>query len=146
MNLRDKKALETAHAAFQEGWPIFYDLVSDFPDFQLEPGLTDAEIANLEEINEFEFRPALRKLLSACSGLSMNGLKMRANELAVIQLPDTPALLLGYLNLGHAADRLLMLPGGDAICYLEQHNGAITKIAPSLDALFNEVLPRRLYG
>lgn len=146
METRNNQNLKDPHYAFHEYWPVFYELVEDFPDFRLEPGIDEATIKKLEQQLEFEFAPALKKFFCACSAMGMNGLKIRADQLAVIHLPDSPALLLGYLNLGNAADRLLMLPGNDAIYYLEQHNGAITKIAPNMDLFFDEILPRRLYG
>lgn len=145
-NTNNNTHLRDPRMAFRECWPVFYDLAEDFPDFQLEAGLNNVAIAKLEQDQEFDFAPALKKFFNACSSMSMNGLKIRADQLATIQLPDSPALLLGYLNLGDAADRLLMLPNDDSIYYLEQHNGAITRIAPNMDLFFNEILPRRLYG
>ena len=140
------KQLMAAKAAFRENWPIFSDLVEDFPDFQLAPGLAEEEIGKLEENLGFELHPDLEKLFSCCASLSMNGLAIRADQLGTIRLPDSEALILGYLNLGNAADRLMMRPGDASLYYLEQHNGAITKIAENIDAFFNVVLPRRLYG
>ena len=134
------------YSDFREAWPLFHELVCDFPDFRLEAALTDDELATLEKQHEFAFAPGLKKFFKTCSALAMNGLEIRADRLGVIFLPDSPALLLGYLNLGAAADRLLMLPNDDALYYLQQHNGAITKIAQNLDSFFNETLPRRLYG
>ena len=41
---------------------------------------------------------------------------------------------------------LLMLPGDESVYYLEQRNGAITKLADTVESFFNQTLPRHLYG
>lgn len=135
-----------AHLAFQNNWPVFYNLVEDFPDFKIQAGLSEAEIASLEKNLDFNFPEDLKKFFEICSKLDMNGLSIRSDQLGVILLPESPALITGYLNLGSPADRLMMLPNDNSLYYLEQHNGAITRIASGFDAFFNEVLPRRLYG
>lgn len=144
-NAQDMQADE-AENCFSKNWPVFYELVKDFSDFTLAAGLSASQLQKKEEELEFRFDSGLKKLFLAASALAMNGLSIRADQLGVINLPESEALILGYLNLGSAADRILMLPNDESIYYLEQHNGAITKIAKNIDALFNEILPRRLYG
>lgn len=126
-------------------YPDFYAAVKDFPDLKLEAGLDDDELARLEQKLEIDLSDELRNFFRSCGALAMNGLSVGSRELGPIRMPNSDAWVVGYFYLYNAADRLLMLPGDDSIYYLEQHNGAVTKLAPSLAKFFNEVLPRRLY-
>lgn len=124
--------------------PVFYEAAQNFPDFRTLPPLSPEEVANFEKKLEFEFSPELRRFLEASAGITMNGLSILAERLAVISLPNSDGLLLGEFYLNNPGDRLLMLPGEPAVYYLEQRDGNILRLAPSLDVFFNKTLPALL--
>lgn len=129
---------------FAEIFPRFYSAVRDFPDFQVEPPISAAEIVVLEERLNYSLHQDLRDFFQITGALSMNGLKIKASDLGVIRLPQSEGLILGYFYLNHPADRLLMLPNDSSIYYLEQSNGAINRLAGSLGEFFNHTLLRYL--
>ena len=137
---------DAAKAALAAYLPEFYAAVGEFPDLYVEPGLSDADIAALETRLDFRFSEGLKKLLRECATISMNGLSVRAAHFGPIVMPSSEALIIGELYLHNPGDRLLMLPNDETIYYLEQRNGAITKLADSLENFFNHTLPRHLYG
>ncbi len=124
--------------------PIFYSSVKDFPDFSLSPPLNENELVSLEKKLEFALPSELKELFKITSSIRMNGLILDANQLGTIQLPNSPALILGYFYLYNAADRLLLLPNNPAIFYLEQYNGSITNLAANLNDFLEKTLPRYL--
>ena len=126
--------------------PEFYAAVGDFPDLKAEPGLSDEDIAALEQRLDFRLSAGLKRLLRQCAAISMNGLSVRAAHFGPIVMPSSEALIIGELYLHNAGDRLLMLPNDETVYYLEQRNGAITKLADSVEKFFNQTLPRHLYG
>lgn len=126
--------------------PDFYAAVKDFPDFSLAGPLSDAEIANLEKDIEFQLPKGMREFLGIASGISLNGLSMGKDEFASILMPNSEALITGYFYLRNPGDRLLLLPGDEAVYYMEQRNGSITKMANNMKDFLNAVLPRHLYG
>ena len=126
--------------------PEFYAAVRDFPDLQVEPGLSDEAIAALEARLDFRLSEGLKRLLRQCAAISMNGVSLKAAEFGPIVMPSSEALIIGELYLHNPGDRLLMLPGDETVYYLEQRNGAITRLADSLTDFFNQTLPRHLYG
>ncbi len=126
--------------------PEFYAAVRDFPDLRVEPGLDDGAIAALETRLDFRLPAGLRRLLRHCAAISMNGLSLRAREFGPIVMPGSEALVIGELYLHNPGDRLLMLPNDESVYYLEQRNGAITKLADTGEGFFNQTLPRHLYG
>lgn len=136
----------TARQALAAYLPEFYAAVGDFPDLKAEPGLSDEAITALEQRLDFRLAEGLKKLLRQCAAISMNGLSVRADHFGPIVMPSSEALVIGELYLHNPGDRLLMLPGDETVYYLEQRNGAITKLADSVEAFFNQTLPRHLYG
>ena len=126
--------------------PEFYAAVGEFPDLHVEPGLSDADIMALETRLDFRLAEGLKKLLRQCATISMNGLSVRAAHFGPIVMPSSEALIIGELYLHNPGDRLLMLPDDETVYYLEQRNGAITKLADSVEKFFNQTLPRHLYG
>lgn len=126
--------------------PEFYAAVRDFPDLNAEPGLADDAIAALERQLDFRLADGLKRLLRHCAAISMNGLSLKAREFGPIVMPASEALVIGELYLHNPGDRLLMLPGDESVYYLEQRNGAITKLADTVESFFNQTLPRHLYG
>ena len=126
--------------------PEFYAAVGEFPDLKAEPGLSDEDIAALEQRLDFRLSEGLRRLVRQCAAISMNGLSVRAAHFGPIVMPSSEALIIGELYLHNPGDRLLMLPNDETVYYLEQRNGAITKLADSLENFFNQTLPRHLYG
>ena len=137
---------DAARAALAAYLPEFYAAVGEFPDLCVEPGLSDADIAALETRLDFRLSEGLKKLLRQCATISMNGLSVRAAHFGPIVMPSSEALIIGELYLHNPGDRLLMLPNDETVYYLEQRNGAITKLADSLENFFNHTLPRHLYG
>lgn len=136
--------METQLQQFADFAPIFLALVKDFPDFQLTPPLSEDELTNLENANAFQIPKELKTFFKISSTLRMNGLTIDSAQLAAIQLPDSEGLILGYFYLYNAADRLLLKAGDPAIYYLEQHNGAITKLAANFQDFLEKILPRYL--
>lgn len=130
------------YAKFSELYPLFYERVKDFPDFILEHGLSEKEIAELERKLEFGLDAGLRKFFAVA--LKMNGLAIKARELGSIVTPASDALIIGEFFLYNDGDRLLMLPDDPAVYYLEQRNGAITRLAGNLQDFFNLTLPKFL--
>ena len=126
--------------------PGFYAAVADFPDLKTQPGLSDESIAALEEKLDFRLAEGLKRLLRQCAAISMNGLSLRADHFGPIVMPGSEALVIGEFYLHNPGDRLLMLPGDETVYYLEQRNGAITRLADSVQSFFNQILPRHLYG
>lgn len=126
--------------------PEFYAVVREFPDLRVEPGLADDAIAALETRLDFRLAEGLKRLLRRCAAISMNGLSLRAREFGPIVMPGSEALVIGELYLHNPGDRLLMLPDDESVYYLEQRNGAITKLAGTVEDFFNQTLPRHLYG
>lgn len=130
--------------AFASYAPAFWNEVRDFPDFKMGLPLTAAQISALEEKNSFCLPKEVKDLLEICSYLKMNGLSFGADEFGSIAMPESDGLIIGYFYLYNAADRLLLLPGDPAIYYLEQHNGAISKLASNMREFLNKTLPRYL--
>lgn len=126
--------------------PEFYAAVREFPDLKAEPGLADDAIATLELRLDFRLSEGLKRLLRQCAAISMNGLSFKAREFGPIVMPSSEALVIGELYLHNPGDRLLMLPDDESVYYLEQRNGAITKLADTVEGFFNQTLPRHLYG
>lgn len=137
---------DTARQALAACLPEFYAAVGEFPDLRVEPGLSDEDIAALESRLDFRLAEGLKRLLGHCATISMNGLSIRAAHFGPIVMPSSEALVIGELYLHNPGDRLLMLPGDETVYYLEQRNGAITKLADSVEKFFNQTLPRHLYG
>ncbi|MBD5417259.1 MAG: SMI1/KNR4 family protein [Desulfovibrio sp.] len=138
-----EEAGKTALAAYL---PEFFAAVGEFPDLKAEPGLSDEDIAALEQRLDFRLSEGLKRLVRQCAAISMNGLSVRAAHFGPIVMPSSEALIIGELYLHNDGDRLLMLPNDETVYYLEQRNGAITKLADSLENFFNQTLPRHLYG
>ena len=139
-------AEEAGKAALAAYLPEFFAAVGEFPDLKAEPGLSDEDIAALEQRLDFRLSEGLRQLVRQCAAISMNGLSVRAAHFGPIVMPSSEALIIGELYLHNDGDRLLMLPNDETVYYLEQRNGAITKLADSLENFFNQTLPRHLYG
>ena len=129
---------------FAELYPLFYEKVKDFPDFQLEQGLSSEDLDEIEKKLDIKIEERLRELFNISASLKMNGLAIKARELGPIVMPSSEALVIGEFYLYHPGDRLLMLPNDSSIYYLEQRNGAITKLARNLDDFLNVTLPRFL--
>lgn len=140
------QAQDPGKAALAASLPEFYAAVCDFPDLRAEPGLSDEAIAALEARLDFRLSGGLKRLLGQCAAISMNGLSFKAAEFGPIVMPGSEALIIGELYLHNPGDRLLMLPDDETVYYLEQRNGAITRLADSLEDFFNLTLPRHLYG
>ncbi|MDE6734264.1 MAG: SMI1/KNR4 family protein [Desulfovibrio sp.] len=139
-------AEEAGKAALASYLPEFFAAVGEFPDLKAEPGLSDEDIAALEQRLDFRLSEGLKRLVRQCAAISMNGLSVRAAHFGPIVMPSSEALIIGELYLHNDGDRLLMLPNDETVYYLEQRNGAITKLADSLENFFNQTLPRHLYG
>ncbi|MDE5831931.1 MAG: SMI1/KNR4 family protein [Desulfovibrio sp.] len=129
---------------FAERYPQFYEKIRDFPDFSLEPGLMDDELEAIEKRLDYKIGNDLKELFKIAATVKMNGLSIKARELGPIVMPSSEALVIGEFYLYHPGDRLLMLPDDPAVYYLEQRNGAITKLANNLPDFFNLTLPRFL--
>lgn len=136
--------METARAGFGSLYPVFWERARDFPDFHVEPGLDGEELAALEKKLDFRFPDELRDFLSHFSVVAMNGLAIRADQLGPIVMPSSEAIVIGELYLNNPGDRLLMLPGDSSIYYLENRNGAITKLAANMRDFFEKTLPKYL--
>ncbi|WP_165065269.1 SMI1/KNR4 family protein [Desulfovibrio sp. ZJ200] len=144
--------VQTAHAApaadgrqaLQALLPAFYAAAGDFEDLNAAPGLGPEEIAGLEKKLEFTFSKELRELIGHCAALSMAGLSVKAAEFGPIVMPGSEALVIGEFYLYSPGDRLLMLAGDPAVYYLEQHNGAITKMADGIIDFFEKTLVKYL--
>ena len=139
-------AEEAGKVALAAYLPEFYAAVGEFPDLKAEPGLSDEDIAALEQRLDFRLPEGLKRLVRQCAAISMNGLSVRAAHFGPIVMPSSEALIIGELYLHNDGDRLLMLPNDETVYYLEQRNGAITNLADSLENFFNQTLPRHLYG
>ena len=139
-------AEEAGKAALAAYLPEFFAAVGEFPDLKAEPGLSDEDIAALEQRLDFRLSEGLKRLVRQCAAISMNGLSVRAAHFGPIVMPSSEALIIGELYLHNPGDRLLMLPNDETVYYLEQRNGAITKLADSVENFFNQTLPRHLYG
>lgn len=139
-------AEEAGKKALAAYLPEFFAAVGEFPDLRAEPGLSDEDIAALEQRLDFRLAEGLKRLIRQCAAISMNGLSVRAAHFGPIVMPSSEALVIGELYLHNPGDRLLMLPGDETVYYLEQRNGAITKLADSVENFFNQTLPRHLYG
>lgn len=126
--------------------PEFYAAVAGFPDLKVLPGLSEESINELETRLDFRFANGLKSLLRQCAAISMNGLSLRADHFGPIVMPGSEALIIGEFYLHNPGDRLLMLPGDESVYYLEQRNGAITKLADTVEKFFNQTLVRQLYG
>ena len=140
------QGLDPGKEALAACLPEFYAAVGEFPDLRAEPGLSEEAVDALESRLDFRFSQGLRRLLRQCAAISMNGLSFKAAEFGPIVMPSSEALIIGELYLHNPGDRLLMLPGDETVYYLEQRNGAITRLADSLEDFFNLTLPRHLYG
>lgn len=132
--------------ALELALPGFFAAVGAFPDLRVEPGLTPDAIDALERRLDFPLAAGLKRLLGQCAAISMNGLALRASHFGPILMPGSEALVIGEFYLHNPGDRLLMLPGDEAVYYLEQRNGAITRLAEDVETFFNQVLPRCLYA
>lgn len=137
---------EQTYLNFASYAPDFYEAVKDFPDFSLADPLSPFEIAKLEKDIEFQLPQGMREFLGIASGISLNGLSMAKGEFASILMPNSEALIIGYFYLRNPGDRLMLLPGDEAVYYMEQRNGSITKMANNLKDFLNVALPRHLYG
>ena len=84
--------------------------------------------------------------LTRCAAVSMAGLSVKAAEFGPIVMPGSDALIIGEFYLYNPGDRLLMLPDDPAVYYLEQRNGAITKMADGVFNFFNKTLVKYLYS
>ena len=129
---------------FSQRFPQFYEIVREFPDFRLEAGLAPEELEEIERKIDYRLHDGLKEFFSIASSLKMNGLSIKARELGPIVTPATEAVIIGEFYLHQPGDRLLMLPDDASIYYLEQRNGAITKMAKDMDEFLNHVLPRFL--
>lgn len=130
--------------ALQALLPAFYAAVSDFDDLKVAPGLGPEDIAGLEKKLEFTFSKELRELIGHCAALSMAGLSVKAVEFGPIVMPGSEALVIGEFYLYNPGDRLLMLAADPAVYYLEQRNGAITKMADGVIDFFEKTLVKYL--
>ncbi len=142
--MTQQRGCEACREALAAHLPAFYEAVAAFPDFYVEKTLDAGTLAAIEQKIDFQLHDDLRELFGICSVIAMNGLKISANELGSILMPGSEGLILGEFYLRSPGDRLLMLPDDPAIYYLEQRNGAITKLAPGVREFFNEVLPNCL--
>lgn len=124
--------------------PIFFNLVKDFPDFRLSPPLDEQALEQLEKTHSFSLPEELRALFKITSAINMNGLNLDSSKMGSIQLPDSEALVIAYFYLYNAADRLLLKADDPAIYYLEQHNGAITRLAANARDFLEKTLPKYL--
>lgn len=143
---RPDAAGAAALRALELALPGFFAAVGAFPDLRVEPGLTPDAIDALEHRLDFPLAAGLKRLLGQCAAISMNGLALRASHFGPILMPGSEALVIGEFYLHNPGDRLLMLPGDEAVYYLEQRNGAITRLAEDVETFFNQVLPRCLYA
>lgn len=130
--------------ALQALLPEFYAAVGEFEDLKVAPGLGPEEIAGLEKKLEFTFSRELREFLGHCAALSMAGLSVKAAEFGPIVMPGSEALVIGEFYLYNPGDRLLMLADDPAVYYLEQRNGAITKMADGIINFFEKTLVKYL--
>lgn len=133
-----------ARAGFGSLYPVFFELVRDFPDFYVQTGLDEDELAALEKKLDFRFPDELREFLRHFSAVAMNGLTIRADQLGPIVMPSSEAIVIGEFYLNNPGDRLLMLPEDSSIYYLENRNGAITKLAANMSDFFEKTLPKYL--
>lgn len=143
---RPDAAGAAALRALELALPGFFAAVGAFPDLRVEPGLTPDAIDALEHRLDFPLAAGLKRLLGQCAAISMNGLALRASHFGPILMPGSEALVIGEFYLHNPGDRLLMLPDDEAVYYLEQRNGAITRLAEDVETFFNQVLPRCLYA
>lgn len=74
----------------------------------------------------------------------MAGLSVKAAEFGPIVMPGSEALVIGEFYLYNPGDRLLMLADDPAVYYLEQRNGAITKMADGIINFFDKTLVKYL--
>lgn len=130
--------------ALQALLPEFYAAVGAFEELNVAPGLGPEEIAALEKKLEFTFSQGLREFLGHCAALSMAGLSVKAAEFGPIVMPGSEALVIGEFYLYNPGDRLLMLADDPAVYYLEQRNGAITKMADGIINFFDKTLVKYL--
>lgn len=137
---------DPAKRALQALLPEFYAAVGEFEDLKAAPGLSPEAVAALEKKLEFCFSKELRELLTRCATVSMAGLSVKAAEFGPIVMPGSDALIIGEFYLYNPGDRLLMLPDDPAVYYLEQRNGAITKMADGVFNFFNKTLVKYLYS
>lgn len=135
---------ESGRQALQALLPEFYAAVGGFEELNVAPGLGAEEITSLEKKLEFTFSRELREFLGHCAALSMAGLSVKAAEFGPIVMPGSEALVIGEFYLYNPGDRLLMLAGDPAVYYLEQRNGAITKMAGGIIDFFEKTLVKYL--
>lgn len=120
--------------------PAFHAVARDFPDLRLARGLSAEQIASLEQALDYSLDNDLKKLLGQLGAIAMNGLSLRADQFGPIVMPDSEALVIGEFYLHNPGDRLLMLAGEATIYYLEQRNGAITKMAANIHDFFDKTI------
>lgn len=137
---------DPARQALRALLPEFYAAVGGFDDLKVAPGLSPEAVTALEKKLEFSLSDELRQLLTHCAAISMAGLSVKASEFGPILMPGSDALIIGEFYLYNPGDRLLMLPGDPAVYYLEQRNGAITKMADTVFNFFDKTLVRYLYS
>lgn len=137
---------DTARRALQNFLPEFYAAVGRFDDLKVAPGLSPEAVAALETRLDFSFPGELKELLTHCAAISMAGLSVKAAEFGPIVMPGSEALIIGEFYLHNPGDRLLMLPDDSSVYYLEQRNGAITKMADDIVGFFNKTLLKYLYS
>lgn len=138
------RGADSARQALQALLPEFYAAVGDFDDLNVAPGLSSEELAALEKKLEFTFSKELREFLAHCAALSMAGLSVKAAEFGPIVMPGSEALVIGEFYLYNPGDRLLMLADDPAVYYLEQRNGAITKMGEGVINFFEKTLVKYL--
>lgn len=131
---------ETTDKALSLCLPAFHAATREFPDLRLAKGLTAEQIADLEQALDFSLDNELKKLLGQLGAIAMNGLSLRADQFGPIVMPDSDALVIGEFYLHNPGDRLLMLAGEANVYYLEQRNGAITRMAANIHDFFDKTL------
>ena len=137
---------DPARQALRGILPEFYAAVNEFEDLKVEPGLSAEAVTALETRLDFSFSKELKELLVHCAAISMAGLSVKAAEFGPIVMPGSDALIIGEFYLHNPGDRLLMLPDDPSVYYLEQRNGAITKMADDIINFFNRTLLKYLYS
>ncbi|MGE9984601.1 SMI1/KNR4 family protein [Desulfovibrio sp. SGI.169] len=137
---------DPARQALRNFLPEFYAAVGEFEDLKVMPGLSPEAVTALETKLDFSFSQGLRELLTHCAAISMAGLSVKAAEFGPIVMPGSDALIIGEFYLHNPGDRLLMLPDDPSVYYLEQRNGAITKMADDIAGFFNRTLLKYLYS
>ena len=137
---------DLARRTLRDLLPEFYAAVGEFEDLKVASGHSPEAVAALETKLGFSFSKELKELLTHCAAISMTGLSVKAAEFCPIVMPGSDALIIGEFYLHNPGDRLLMLPDDPSVYYLEQRNGAITKMAGDIIDFFNKTLLKYLYS